>query len=90
MSDTAIAQVIATLLTRRDASADGYSISFFSRADMVGYKTESHLAEYLTNGIWGEAYLGEYDADSGELTLWPLMPEKRVVRELSTTAFNGR
>ncbi len=90
MSNPEIAQVITTLLTQRDAPADGYSISFFSREDMVGYKTESHLAEYLTSGEWREAYLGEYDADSGELTLWPLIPDKRVVRDLPTTAYSGR
>ncbi len=90
MSDPAIARVITTLLAQRDAPADGYSISFFSRSDMAGYKTESHLAEYLASGEWRDAYLGEYDVDSGELTLWPLMPDKRVVRELSTSAIGGR
>jgi hypothetical protein len=82
MNTTEMSRLVTEIFVRLDGPPDEYFISFFGRADMVGYKTDSELHEHVSNGEWAKAYLGEYYTHSHEITLWPALPKKRVVREL--------
>jgi len=53
-----------------------WSVSFFSEEKYVGYKDENEVHDYVDDGSWYLAYLGEYDHAERQLTLFPLEPGK--------------
>ena len=53
-----------------------WSVSVFSEATYAGYKDEPELQEFVKDGRWGRAYVGEYDRTSRKLTLNPQDPKK--------------
>ena len=61
---------------QEDWTAD-WSVSVFSENKMVGYKDEPELREYVMDRSWEKAYLAEFSADTGVLTRYPAIPDKR-------------
>jgi hypothetical protein len=53
-----------------------WSVSVFSEATYAGYKDEPQLQEFVKDGRWSRAYVGEYDRTSQKLTLNPQDPKK--------------
>jgi hypothetical protein len=53
-----------------------WSVSVFTEATYAGYKDEPQLQEFVKDGRWGRAYVGEYDRTSQKLTLNPQDPKK--------------
>ena len=53
-----------------------WSVSVFSETVYAGYKDEPQLQEFLKDGRWSRAYVGEYDRRSQKLTLNPQDPKK--------------
>ncbi|MCZ6516647.1 MAG: hypothetical protein O6763_04070 [Gammaproteobacteria bacterium] len=82
MNAEQIGQLVTEIFAQFDGPPDEYFISFFAREDLVGYKTDSGLEKAVSSGDWAKAYLGEYYTHSHEITLWPALPEKRVVLQL--------
>jgi len=60
----------------RPSWAESWSVSLFSDAKFAAYKTEPQVRRFVEDGSWSSAYLGEYDASSEKLTLYPSDPEK--------------
>jgi len=53
-----------------------WSVSVFSEATYAGYKDDPQLQEFVKDGRWSHAYVGEYDRTSQKLTLNPQDPKK--------------
>jgi hypothetical protein len=60
-----------------------WSASVFSDGKYAAYKDEKQVEQFLKDGTWIRNYLVEYDNDSGVLTIYPALPEKKAIHYLS-------
>jgi hypothetical protein len=66
-----------------------WSLSVFSDPALVGYKDDPHLASFHENGEWAKAYLAEYSAASGQLTMQPASAFPRTITVRSAAGRPG-
>lgn len=74
---TQVAKLIAAELSAWEAD---WNISFFSSADLAGYKTE-FMETDEARAAWGRAYLAEFNRETGRLTYAPL-DQKKVKHDI--------
>jgi hypothetical protein len=82
LSEEQIRNAIRRINTQLGPEDVEYDISFFSSERLAGYKDEPRLSKFVSSGDWAAAYLGEYDATSGELVLFPAIPKQRQTKKL--------
>ena len=59
--------------------AGKWSLSVFSAAKFAGYKTDDAVYEYLADGSWSKAYLGEFRGATGSLIKNPIISPQQLL-----------